>query len=244
MQNPLEFTNSVKKIDAKVERYYLSLDTEKRKIISDGIVEKKQYFDSPIKILWILKEPYDLENNGDDTWPLNDFLNNENELQKLGGFKTTWYPIIYTSYAILNGFLKYEDMSFIDDDLDMLNIFKKIAVINVQKFPAKTTTKNSEITAAYKTHSKILLEQIATYNPNIIIGGNTMLNFVEDLGLKDFKYYDEYDYWIKANQLFIHAAHPAFRGNDEAKEAYVNDIVRISKNFSNKNSDKFKIINP
>lgn len=234
MQNFLEFTNSVKKIDAKVKRYYLSLDSEKRKIISDGIVDKEQYFDSPIKILWILKEPYDLDNDGGDTWSLNKLLNDNEKLQTLGGFKSTWYPIIYTSYAILNGFLKYEDMSFIDDDLDMLNIFKKIAVINVQKFPAKTTTKNSEITTAYKAHSKILLEQIATYNPNIIIGGNTMLNFVEDLGLKDFKYYDEYDYWIKDNQVFIDAAHPAFRGNDAAKESYVNDIVRISKNFLQK----------
>ena len=222
-----------------VIRRILSSFTEKRKIISDGIVNKEQYFDSPIKILWILKEPYDLENNGDDTWPLNDFLNNENELQKLGGFKTTWYPIIYTSYAILNGFLKYEDMSFIDKDLDMLNILKKIAVINVQKFPAKTTTKNSEITAAYKAHSKILVEQIATYNPNIIIGGNTMWNFVDDLGLKDFSLCDNgYDYWIKVNQLFIDANHPAFRVNDEKKAEYVNDIVRISKKFWSKNWGK------
>lgn len=201
-----------------------------KKPILDGIVNLEEYFKSGIKILWILKEPYDKNDEGAYEWYLNKLLNDTSKVPTLGGLKTTWYPIVYTSYAILNGFQFYNDLEYIDKDPTMLEIFKKIAVINVQKFPARTTSNNREISAAYKAHSHILLEQIKTYNPDIVIGGNTMGNFIEDLGLNNKnKGYDEYDYWFKEKKLYIHAGHPAVRRGYEAKEAYVNDIVRIAK---------------
>lgn len=220
----------LKKFDDEVKLYYRKFETKEKEIISDGIVNPQEYLSSPIKILWILKEPYDIDGEGKGGWPINESLNNEKELQTLGGLKSTWYPIAYTSFAILNGFKKYEDMDDIEDNDSMLNVFKKIAFINVQKFAANTTTNDKDIKAAYKAHSRILLKQIEIYNPDIVIGGNTMWNFVDDLELKDH-HYDEYEYWIKDNKLYINAAHPSIRGNSEAKEEYVNDIVRIAMKY-------------
>ena len=229
------FQKRVEEFDNKLKDYYFGvrdIDEGGKNPILDGIVNFTEYFNSPLRILWILKEPYDKENNGGSFWELNKLLNNEKALETLGGFKSTWYPIIYTTYAILNNFQKYDDLSFIKDDPLMLNILKKMAIMNVQKFPAETTTNNNDISNAYIKHSSILLKQIETYNPDIVIGGNTLHNFIQDLGLGDiYKTYDEYDYWIKDNRLYIEVEHPAFRGNEEAKEEYVDDIVRISKNF-------------
>jgi len=231
MDNSITFSETVSILDEKIKSYYKQFELDGKKPIGDGIINTAEYYNSPIKILWILKEPYDLDNDGEGGWSMNELLNDEKNLNTLGGLKTTWYPIIYTSYAILNGFKKYDDLEFIDKDLTMLNVLKKVAIINVQKFAANTSTNNNDITAAYKEHSKILLEQINTYNPHIIIGANTLSNFIDDLNLKEYYKYDEYDYWIKDNKLYINAGHPAVRGGYESKEAYVDDIVRIAKRF-------------
>ncbi len=236
MENLELFTKRIDDLQKKIEDYYPEL--EERKPIYDGVVNPEEYFNSKIKILWILKEPYDSKKGevGEGNWHLNKLLNDENKIHTLGGLKTTWYPIIYTSYAILNGFMKYEDLEFIDKDPQMLNIFKKMALINVQKYPAGTTTHDADISAAYKQHSSILIEQINTYQPDIVIGGNTLWNFIDDLGLGEFESYDEYTYWIKEDRLYINAAHPAFWGSE--KSDYVDDIVRISKKFYDEKLNK------
>ena len=217
----------------------IDVDGDKCNIISDGIVNPKEYYESEIKILWILKEPYDKDNEGAGGWPITDLLNDKDNdfafLKILGGAKTTWYPIIYVTYAILNEFVLFDNMDDIEKLPEMAHILRKIAFINVQKFPAGTTTNNSDIQKAYKEHSEILLQQIATYKPDIIIGGNTLSYFIQDLGLTDaHKDYDENYFWIKDNQLFIHAGHPSQRGSAEDKENYVDDIVRVAKKFYQK----------
>ncbi len=240
METSESFSRKVKLLQNKIKRYYDKVNMDERKPIYDGIVNMEQYFNSKIKILWILKEPYDSDNGvvGEGGWELNGLLNDVHNIHTLGGLKTTWYPIIYTSYAILNGFQKYEDLEFIDKDPTMLNIFKKIAFMNVQKFPARKSTDDADISNAYKLHSHILIEQINTYKPNIVIGGNTLWNFIDDMGLKEFEDYDEFNFWIKENRLYINAYHPAFRGSEQKKSDFVDDIVRISKRFYDEHLNK------
>jgi ABC-type Fe3+-hydroxamate transport system substrate-binding protein len=88
--------------------------------------------------------------------------------------------------------MPYDDMDDIEKLPDMAHVLRKTAFMNVQKFPAGTTTNNRDIEKASKEHKEILLEQIATYKPDIIIGGNTISYFIEDLGLNNtHKDYDE-----------------------------------------------------
>lgn len=233
MQDFETFKKDVLLLDLEIKTYYNGLDPKKRKPIYDGIVNIEEYYFSPLKILWILKEPYDKENQGECEWNLAELLGTEGFLNKIGGARSTWHPIIYTTYAILHN-IPFDGMSFIKDEPGMANILKKIAFINVHKFPAGTTSVNSEISAAYRRDKVILLKQIETYKPDIVIGGNVMWNFVEDLGLTGYGGYDEYDYWIKNNRLYINANHPAAPKNDEGKEAYVDDIFRIVQLFNKK----------
>jgi len=238
MNNFNEFEQKVKALDEKIEKHYepiIDADGEKYNIIIDGIVNPKEYFESEIKILWILKEPYDLDNDGAGGWRITDKLNDENYLNDIGGAKTTWYPIIYATFGILHGFMPYDDMDDIEKLPEMAHVLRKTAFMNVQKFPAGTTTNNRDIQNAYIEHKEILLGQIATYKPDIIIGGNTISYFIEVLGLNDtHKGYDENDYWFKDNQLFIDAGHPSQRVSKEDKENYVDDIVRVVKKFYHK----------
>jgi len=236
MNNFNEFEQKVKALDEKIKKHYEPFESEEeRKIITDGVVNEQEYYNSGIKILWILKEAYDKDNDGDCTWSLSKKIGTDDFLKVVGGAKTTWYPIIYATYGILNGFMPYDDMDDIEKLPDMAHVLRKTAFMNVQKFPAGTTTNNRDIEKASKEHKEILLEQIATYKPDIIIGGNTISYFIEALGLNDtHKGYDENDYWFKDNQLFIDAGHPSQRVSKEDKENYVDDIVRVVKKFYHK----------
>ncbi len=224
------FTKAIEQLDKRVKEHYRPyIDKQCRQIITDGIVNNDEYFDADPKILWILKEPYDLDNDGTETWSLSGLLNDSKKLHTAGGVKTTWYPIIYIMYSVFNEFPLWDDMENIEKDDSMIDALKKMAIMNVQKFPADTSTDNADISEAYRQHSQILLDQINVYKPDIIIGANTVKLFLKDLDVNvDERKYVEYDYWISNNKLYIDAEHPAGRFS---KEDYVNDIVRIIKNF-------------
>jgi len=229
------FVQEISLLNDEITKYYRGLEAEKGKAIYDGIVNKEEYYASPVKILWILKEPYDKDNEGESEWNLADLLGTEDFLDDIGGATTTWHPIIYTTFSILNN-INYDDMDFIKDNPSMVDVLKKVAFMNIHKFPAGTTSKNSEISAAYSRDKTILLKQIETYKPDIVIGGNVMHNFIDDLGLKDYGNYKEYEYWIKDRRLYIDANHPAYPKSVEAKEAYTDDILRIVRLFNEQNS--------
>lgn len=233
METFASFNEKILALDEEIKRHYASFPNEESTPVWDGIVDEEEYYKSDIKILWILKEPYDKDNEGKGGWNLAKKLGTEEFLKDVGGAKTTWHPIIYTTYSILNGFTPYDDMEFIDKDPSMANVLRKIAFINVQKFPAGTTSINSDISAAYYQHKEILLKQINTYGPTIVIGGNTMWNFVKDLGSDGHHQHLEIDYWVK-DRLYIDAYHPAYPKNDDAKEAYVDEIVTIAKKYIEK----------
>jgi ABC-type Fe3+-hydroxamate transport system substrate-binding protein len=122
-------------------------------------------------------------------------------------------------------------MPNIPDNPSVARILRKIAFINVQKFPGNTTSKNNLISLAYRKDKDILLEQIKVYNPDVIIFGYTIKNFLVDLGLEEKdRNYDENNYWIKDNKIYIDAFHPAKEKSEDGKEYYIDDIARIVKN--------------
>lgn len=201
--------------------------------IVDGIVNIEKYLQSKFKILWILKEPYDdVENDlpsGGGWHYANDFLAPDGFYQRIGQSRGTWHPIIYTTYGILNNFLPYNSMDYIRDDESMAEIVRNIAFINVQKLPGFTRTYDYDrIWSAYQKHRDILLKQIETYNPDIVIGGYTLQLFLDDLGIKDsLKNNGSVDYAIKNSKLFIHAYHPA--QTQVTRDKYVDDIINTTK---------------
>lgn len=233
MQNENNFTKKVTELNEQVKSYYKTFESDDCQIISDGIVNCNFYYNSQIKILWILKEPYDIDNDGAGGWSITEKLNcSIEDYKELGGLKSTWYPIAYINYSIANNFLSFDEMDNIVNKPEMLNSLKNMAFINIQKFAAGTTTNMIDIKNAYNQHKHILLKQIETYNPDVLIfAGNTISLFETDLCLIESKSgYDEYNYWVKNKQLFINANHPAYPKKEEDKENYVDDIVRIVKN--------------
>lgn len=229
MKTLQELEKEIEDLNQRIKAFYY--DQKERNIdelIGDGISNIEEYYITSPKILWILKEAY-----GKGGGIIADLFYPEFMLgthRSLG----TWHPIIYTSYAILNNNITcYDDMSFIREEPAMIDVLQKIAFINVSKFPGGTTSKNYKISQAYLQDKAVLLEQIKVFNPDIIIGGNTIKNFVPDLGLnEETRKYDEYIFWLKNGKIYIDADHPSRKRGIEWQEEYVDSILNIvRKNF-------------
>jgi hypothetical protein len=212
--------------------------------ICDGIINYDEYFSAKYKILWILKEPYDeIDENGNLSgggWHLRDVIISRKTIEEYENGRNTFKPMIYATWGIFNDFCLWDIMHDVENDPTMLKVLKSIAYINVKKIPGRKTSNNSEISNAYRLYNRILLKQIWSYNPDIIIGGYTLKLFLNDLGLKreEMVKNGSLDYIIKDNKVFIDAYHPAQRtGNTGvSQEQYCDDIintVKIWSTFSN-----------
>lgn len=201
----------IKKVSELEDRILQSIDPDKEEgMISDGCVDESLYFRCPIKILWILKEPYDDDRGG---WHLmKDFIGVRGIHGEFENTKSTWQPIVYSSITILHDQI-WENIDYINDDPEICEVLKQVAVINVKKIPGgKRTPDTQPLHDAYRQHGELLREQIALLSPNIIIGGNTLHILLSDFGLtEDLKQGDvNCPFYIdKSNRLWIDAYHPA-----------------------------------
>ena len=104
-------------------------------------------------------------------------------------------------------------MPYYADEPSIANVLQEIAIVNIQKLPARNGTKTDmrDIEAAYKSYwNEITAEQIRLLEPQIIICGGAYDITANYFG-RDYKgECEDADYGVsKFNQLIIHAAHPA-----------------------------------
>ena len=237
MSETINFKTLCEQIEQEIWDTYID-DNGKTAPIIDGIVDIEKYHKTEPKILWILKEPYDDEEDGlasGGGWHFSrDFLAQDDFYHLMGRSRNTWHPIIYASYGLLNNFIGYNDMAYIRNDLKMIEVVKRIAVINVKKLPGLTRTYDfGPIYTSYQRNKKLLHRQIDTYNPDIVIGGSTMHLFHEELGIiqEDIINLGSINFAIKSNKLYISAYHPG--QTQVTRDIYVNDIIKASQHFWN-----------
>ena len=192
-------------------------------LINDGIIEIEKYSKAKIKILWILKEP----NSSEGGWSYQDYLTINTIEGKIGTNKNTlsykiFQKILYASYGILNDFPCYSQMPSITEK-KVYEVGEQIAYINIKKTGGGSKSQDSDISNAYRDNKEILMSQIAAYNPNVLIFGNTLGFFDKsdlkkigwDLNNTEGVYVNDNTknttcYQISQDRLIIHAYHPAY----------------------------------
>lgn len=196
--------------------------------ITDGITDISAYLSSSLKIMWILKEPYDeimndIPRGGGWSIP-NDCFTKEDVWKN-----KTWQPIIYTMYGFFNG-LTYNDMDYVRNDHSMASVMRQIAYINVGKMPAQTRSPQNHMKEVYKTWKDIDNEQIDNvYKPDVIIFAGTFWLFKQDwnhsitfigneAGCLDI-------YKRGRSQLILDTYHPL--QTQVPREVYVDSIINI-----------------
>lgn len=206
----------------------------KRGQIIDGLVDPSKYQKANYKIAWFLKEAYTTEEDG---WHIKKYYSGEDAYDDF--FRniatTTWHPIIYSSYGILNDFQEWDDMSYIRDKPEMCQVVSSIAIINANKWPSKTGTFTlyKNLVEGFQQSKSIIEKQIDILKPEIHIFGSTFFLYKEMFGLEANHLKETnpvVEVWEKDGKLFLNTYHPANR--IVKREDYVNRLVGAVKKWN------------
>ncbi|WP_139921399.1 hypothetical protein [Hymenobacter sp. DG01] len=207
-----------------------------RYIIYDGPVNVERYLDSDIKIAWLLKEPYDETDGTGGGWCFTDLFDKDDlyNCNLKEAHRATWHPVVYTTYGIQNGFMRWDDMNFIRNQPEMCDVLRSIAIVNAQKLPSlgHAYTQYAHIQNSYDKHQALLHEQIDLLNADIHIFASTLSLYKKALGLDTVQPVHKASlvYYIKDDKLYIETYHPA--QTSVKREVYVDDIIAAAEEWS------------
>lgn len=137
-------------------------------IVLDGAVSWKDYLESSIRIMFVLKEA-----NGGENWDLREFLRN-------GGRPATWNNIIRWIKGIRNIKNSYvwSEIDKISEE-DRIFYLKSIVAINVKKISGSSVANNENIYSFAKKDSDLLKEQVSIYKPQLVICCGTCCEYFD-----------------------------------------------------------------
>lgn len=206
-------------------------------VVIDGVVDIDSYLKSPIKVMWILKET-----NSDGSWSIVDNYKNHEWLTKCNVLMSI-RRVIYTSYGIMHLEIKeWKDFPWSHEEECQLAL-RNIAFVNINKVPGGSVADDDEIQNAYTRNRELLKLQFDTYDPDVIIFGNTLKyvnaeDFDVDFSEANRRRTEKTDthYYEGKNKLFINAWHPSYYRGVTDKD-YVIDIVDIVRNWYNQRKE-------
>jgi hypothetical protein len=224
-----QFKSEVELLQQDIRTVLRKRETPKRQLIEDGIVNLEEYYHAPVRVLWVLKEPYCDKNGGGGGWSMSHGLNTQRALGKDHGAWQTWHPITYATYGLLNGFVPFDNIPDIHKDPKVWLSLRKMAFINYQKLPAKVRTNEAELRKQVSEEErKLVVRQIQTYRPHIVIGGRTLHLLMKDLGItKDHDL--AYGHFQRDGTLFLNTYHPA--QTKQTMQHYVDKIILRAKQW-------------
>ena len=208
---------SIKKSETKL---FNQLKINNPSIVTDGVVNEKEYLDSKYKILYIMKEVNSYQNGG---WSLTEFISN-------GAIPQTWDNVARWTEGILN-LEKDFDWEYLSRANDLRrNIYlKKIASINLKKTPGRHTSIAKEISMGAKNNKEIIKKQVDIYQPDIIICCGTSGIFVKDCLESDLTWQMTsrgIEYMILDNTIIVSFSHPEARVADQYLYYALIDAIR------------------
>ena len=221
------FKNKCNAISKQIEQ--IGLDKNCNYVI-DGIIDPEKYLNARYRILWVLKEA----NSETNSWSYLDKFRDKEWLYWCGKSIPTLKRVIYTTYAILRE-SEWHEIPDANNE-QSFEPLQEIAIINIKKIPGGSFSEGDEIQQAYYENQVLLTKQIETYNPNVVIFGNTLQYFYKS----DFEGLETAErqttdygnvFYNTGNKLYIHTWHPAVRGSGFTDEKYVMDIVNIVRDW-------------
>lgn len=153
--------------------------------ISDGILNEGLWQQSPLKVLFLMKEAYESSDDITEDWALNDYLNKP--LSVLG--KPMWWTMAQwldgLEHLVRHGEVKpFNEGYRHDSNLDTL--FKSSAIINIKKSAGKSSSDKDDLLSYVESDWTLLWQQIELINPDLIICGHTfplIENPLKEIGL-------------------------------------------------------------
>lgn len=187
--------------------------------VSDGVVNYAEYDKSPIKILWVLCEPY----RDDGGWSITEAFNKYKNWSEIKASYKFHRQIISTTYGILNKLNSGKIPLYKEDNV--FAVLKRIAYINLKKIPgAQARMKHKKIKDSTSNNIHLIKRQMELCNPNIIIFGGSFKFIKEHLNIPSEMNTLGHAHSFTINStLYIDAYHPSNTTINE--RAYQDDII-------------------
>ena len=194
--------------------------------IKDGVADLNGYANSKLKVAWVLKEPWDDEDENHNPegggWSLiNDCFNN----LTLESYRKNpvWQKVAYVMYGFRN-YQKWNDMPWIRNKPEMLYEIRSVAWLNVSKMPGGKVSSDVYIGNAYRDiWQPVLQAQLEVYQPDVIIFGKTFQHCHGEFAnkVKIEKYCNSMlDFYMAGNKVLIDTYHPGRKGG-----LYVDSLI-------------------
>lgn len=216
-------------IDADISTFIKDEDTGNFGV-KDGIIDIDRYVTKIPKILWVLKDAYEI--GGDGGFDLREQIRIKNSFKEFTS-RPTYETMAQIAYGVYHNVSSYDDIKKANET-DLMNALKSIAYINLKKIPITEGGVYSDMPTVEKAYNqeqdkKIIHRQLKDYSPNIIIGGNTMPILVKGLGLADQKKIFDVAYYERDGQFYFAVYHPS---HIEGKRSYVENIISAIKHLT------------
>lgn len=139
--------------------------------VKDGLADAEQYCAAPVRILYVLKEV-----NGGESWDLRRFIRN-------GGRNETWNVVSRWTQSIFNLAEEPAWKTLAENNEDRRKTYLPcIAAVNMKKTAGRCVADNKKVKQAALQNAHNLREQVALYQPDIIVCCGTGSTFVKAMG--------------------------------------------------------------
>lgn len=198
--------------------------------IYDGVADIESYLKTSLKIMWVMKEPYDdKDENGRPIgggWYMWEAFERENAWKQ-----KSWKGMTYAVYGFRNN-LYWDKLPAIRQNKNMLDELKSVAYINMSKMPGLNDTKDSQAQSYYNLWKDILHKQMEVYEPDVFIFGGTFRFFYNpkelESSMQECFVNPDVNPSIKAvvykynGRWLISVRHPS---RDGEKEVYIDTLI-------------------
>ena len=178
-----------KRLHARIRARAIELGYDPSKInpIYDGVVDWEEYLKAPLKLCWVLKEPYDdTDENGNPAgggWTMFKDFAHEKRLDETVNANPALRNVAYASWALLSGVSQYVDIPWISDRPDVAESLLRVCYLNTGKMPAGTTTSDERLRKVHDEWRNLVLDQIRLAAPDLLIFAGTLQVWAGDFGL-------------------------------------------------------------
>ncbi|SHE98496.1 hypothetical protein SAMN02745148_01517 [Modicisalibacter ilicicola DSM 19980] len=134
--------------------------------ISDGIIDQVQWNNSPVKILFLLKEAYDSVKT-EGTWDLCGLV------KRLGVSGRTFKPMAQWAYGVSAVKSTSTIVPFKGSGEPLDKALRSSAVINIKKSQGKKKSSSTNLISYVDRDWDLIEKQIQTIKPDVVICGKT-----------------------------------------------------------------------
>lgn len=216
-------------INSQLEALYSGWKKPGEQFISGGVVNEAEYSSAKCKLLVLLKEANDKDNDAD--WSLVDLINDQIKAYQTHGksYLEIWRRIGMYSYGLQNEYENFKNITstFLDGvNANVAEGLQYIATSNLKKCGGAGSS-NYEVIKSYAIRDKELwIQEVKIMNPDVVMCGGTFSIVQEILEFSKEVSPSGAEFGKALGTVFVDFPHPMYQISPKIYYAYFAETMR------------------